>query len=279
MNKLKFFIFSSLIFANLNAEQLVNAVSILVDKEPITLYEIHRLAQEQNIPLKKAINLLIQRNLKQAQIKKLGIEASEFEVNEHIEKIAKANGMNADELYDLVKSKGISEDEYRKDIANGIKNNKLFEAIYANKAKPLSEDEMKSFYLANKHLFAQASSVDVSEYRSFSKNALQQALQNPMMPSMGVSIQSKHLELSSINKQLSYLLNKTPKGDFTPILQDQNGFVTFLINDKSANSVMSYEQAKPLIREQMSKGKEKKILDAYFDKLKASANIVVLRKP
>ncbi len=280
MIKNKKILLSALLLASfLEAKSLLNGVSVIVEEEPITLYEIHRLSKQENISLNKALDVLITNSLKNSQIKKLGIQASEFEINQEIKKIADKNNMSIDEFLEMINSDGVDRDEYREKVSENIKSGKLFQKIFMQKKYDISDAEIKKFYEENRDRFSQIGEFAVSVYRAKTKLELNEALKNPMAPNEGVSIEDKNLNSSSISKRELYFLNQTPIGKFTPPIQVEDGYVSYLVNDKIGSKNLPFEDAKPLAKEYLLKSKEQELIENYFEKLKADAHIEILRRP
>lgn len=269
-----------LIFCSyLNAKTLVNGISVLVNNEPITLYEIHKLSKQESVSLKEALNILIQKRLEDSQVKRLGIKASSYEITKEIASIAKKNGLTSKELVDFVATRGMNERDYRDKIAQGIKAKKLYERIFKNKNSAPTEAEIKAYYKTNPSEFSKSSNFKVTTYFAETEVALKKVLSSPMSVVAGVRIKEETLNSSNLDKRMLYYLNKTKKGDFTPISKIQDGYVAFLVDEKSGINTLSFDEAKPMIISQLSKQKQANAVENYFDKLKSDANIEVLRKP
>ena len=57
---------------------LVDGVSIIINKEPITLYDIHKYATRFNLSKKEALDILVRQKLEDSEIKKLAISVDNF---------------------------------------------------------------------------------------------------------------------------------------------------------------------------------------------------------
>ncbi len=275
----KVLIASLLIASLLEAKTLLNGVSVLVNNEPITLYEIHKLSKQNNIPLKQALNMLIQKRLEDSQVKRLGIEASTYEIDQEIDNISKKNGVSEFELLAMVESRGLDEEDYRHEIAQGIKTKKLYSRIFQSDSSKPNEQEINAFYEANKDRFTKANDFHVTVYHAQTQIALKQVIAAPMSVVAGVRVKQDILNSSNLDKRSLYFLNQTPKGSFTPIMKANDGFVTFLVGDKVNSTLMNKEEALPLVQNMLASQKQKIAVKNYFDKLKSSANIEVLRRP
>ncbi len=282
-NKGKFFkicCISAMLVSTLWAKNIVNGISVIVNGEPITLYEIHKLSKQMNVSLDEAVKNLIEKRLQDSQIKKLGIQASDFEINQKIDAVADKNGINSFELLDFVRSKGISESQYRKNIADAIKNEKLFKRIFSKSIPTPTNSEIESFYNANKAMFSDVTSFEVSRYKGSTYTALQEIQNSPMSVVPGVVVDQKNIHVNDVDKKTAYYLNQTQEGKFTPILKNKDGsYVMYLMGSKNGSGSMSLQQARPLILKELAKRYEGDIIKNYFDKLKAGASIQVLREP
>ncbi len=277
---LKITLASAMLVSTLFAKNIVNGISVIVNGEPITLYEIHKMSKQMNIPVEVALKDLVEKRLQDAQIKKLGIKASNFEVNQKIDEIANKNGMSAYELLSFVSSKGMSERLYRNNIANAIKNEKLLRRIFSKNTPVPSENDIKAFYEGNKASFSNMTSFDVTKYKGSTYTALQEIQNAPMSVISGVVVTRDNIHVSDVSKKMAYYLHQTKSGEFTPILKTKDGsYVMYLMGDKSSSSTMSLDKARPLIVKELVKKYEKDVVRNYFDKLKAGANIEIVREP
>ena len=71
----------------------------MVKDQPITLYEITKAMEENNIPQEQAVELLERKKLEEIEIKERHISASKQEIFEDIQRMAEQNKMSIIELY------------------------------------------------------------------------------------------------------------------------------------------------------------------------------------
>ena len=145
---------------------IVDALSATVNNEPITLYDIHRLANAQNITLDNALETLIQEALVKSQIKALGITADSFEVRNRMEDVARQNNLTYLELLTYIRGQNIQISDYENEIATVIKQEKLYQMIFANAGSGIEMDDIVSYYQANHEAFIEADSIHVIIYES-----------------------------------------------------------------------------------------------------------------
>lgn len=265
--------------ATLGFSGIISGVSIVINNEPITLYEIYKYASKYKIPKNEAIDVLVREKLENAQIKKLGINADIFELDQYIEKIATQNGMSMYEFLNMLKSKGIDVDEYKKELKQKIKRDKLYSRIYREKIKGVEESELEEFYKNNPDEFKIANKFDVVIYTAKKPEDLKTLQKNPMLKPEGIQTTTKTLTSNELNNQLKSLLSATKNGTFTNILNIKGKPTMFYVKSKSDIETIPFEVAKNGIYRVLSQQKEQKAIKDYFEKLKSSATIKVVRQP
>ncbi len=89
-------------FCLANASQISNGIAVIIENEPITVNEVRKAAAQLQTNEANALNLLIRDRLETAQIKNLKIEASDYELNQRLQKIASESGMSVSDLRSAV---------------------------------------------------------------------------------------------------------------------------------------------------------------------------------
>lgn len=270
---------SASICATLGFSGIVTGVSVIINDEPITLYEVYKYSQKYKISRKESLNMLVRQKLENSQIKKLRINADTFEVDRYIENLANKNGLSQYEFFAMLKTKDVKIDQYKEEVKEKLKKDKLYQSIYRDKLKAVEEEEMKKFYEENPAEFKVANSFNISVYTAQKPEDLQAIQNNPMLQPASVKIENKILKASTLDNKLKALLNGTKKGMFTQILNIQNNPTMFYIREKKDLTQIPYEDVKKSIYRVISKQKEDKVVKDYFEKLKSSATINVVRSP
>ncbi len=258
---------------------IITGVSVIINNEPITLYEVYKYSQQYKISKKESLDILIRQKLEDSQIKKYRISASLFEVDDRLNNLAVQNNLSQYEFLNLLKSKNIKIDEYKEDIKTKIKKEKLYRMIFADKVSSISPIAVENFYKENPSQFEVANSFDVSIYTGKTQADLQAIVQNPMLRSEAVKVEEKLLTASTLDNKLKGLLNTTKEGSFTQILSIQNQPTMFFIKAKKDLTTIPFDKVKDRISSVLSRQQEEKTITDYFEKLKASASIKVLRSP
>jgi hypothetical protein len=278
MNFFKF-LFFTVLFATFANAGLINAISLTINNEPITLYEIHKIRTIYKVSVDEAIDLLIQQRLEESEIKRLGIVVDDFDVKEEIKKIASSNSLSVFDFLDMLKSRGIDKDDYEKELKEKLKKQMLYRKIVSQRAQRPSDEEMLRYYKNNKDEFSSPELFEVTKYISSSKEALLEAIKNPMKKFQEVNVIDEKIETKNINPKLLYILNKTKEASFTPVITIADNFVAFYIKKKLDIKTLPFDEVKNEIFAKLANKREKEIIREYFDKIKAEANIRMIRKP
>jgi peptidyl-prolyl cis-trans isomerase SurA len=257
----------------------VDGISIIINKEPITLYDIHKYATRFNLSKKESLDILVRQKLEDSEIKKLGLSADNFEVDQYIDTLANSNSMNQFDFLNMLRSKNVDIAEYKEDLKSKLKRDKLYKKIISTKMQQLGDDELQAYYTQNATEFSQASAFDVTIYTSADQQALQSIAKSPMSVQGGVELKEAKFEADKVDPKLSQLLNKTAENAFSSIVRSDQNFVMFFVKKKYDVKNVSFEEAKNYIYGKLAQGKEQKAIEEYFEKLKASANIQVVRAP
>jgi len=265
--------------ATFSTAGLVNAISVIINNEPITLYEVYKYANKFKISTKESLDLLIRQKLENAQISKLHIKVSNFEVESYIKKLAAKNNISVFQFYEMLKSKEIKEDQYRKDVRKKIAKDKLYRKIISSKNIKISDVDLKNYYKANKSQFIKANNFVVAAYQSANKKSLEKIRNNPILSIQGVKAKQEKFVSGKINPKLEGLLNQTKSGEFTPVLNAGNNFTMFYVKEKNGIKTIAFDKVKNYIHSVISSKRDKAALDDYFEKLKSVADVKVLRKP
>ncbi len=262
--------------------KFLDGIAIIVNNEPITTYEIEQTAQNLHIPKKEAIDLLIQKKLEVAQAKKLGISVSDFEVQNAIDNFARSKGMDIFSLREAIESKELSWEEYKKSFKEQLLRKKLYEAIARLQSKAPREQQLKEYYQNHPQEFQVAKRVQIVKYLSPSKEVLAKIDQNPLYQPQNPMLLQKgeeSVELQKVNPKFATLLSQIPEGHFGPILPLGDRYMLIYVAKKEGKEQIPFEEAKGYILKKLANTTRGKSVKEYFQKLKASANIKIVRLP
>lgn len=269
---------TALLFAPANAGT-IDGISVIINKEPITLFDVYKYSGRFNISKKEALDILVRQKLEDSEIKKLNISIDAFEVDQYIENLAISNNMNQYDFFNMIQSKNIDIAEYKEDVRTKLKREKLYKKIVNNKMQQLSEGELLAYYNENGNEFSQAKSFDVTVYTGQDQQNLANIKENPMSVASNVELKDTTLDAAKIDPKLAMMLNKTAIGKFSTVVKSDPNYVMFFVKNKNDVKSISFAEAKNYIYSKLGEGKEQKAIEEYFEKLKSSANIQVVRAP
>ncbi|WP_456389415.1 peptidylprolyl isomerase [Hydrogenimonas sp.] len=258
---------------------LVDAISIVVDDQPITLYEIYKAQKQRGLTKQQAVEALIKERLKDEELKRLGIHIDDFDVNQEIERIAQKNGMDSLKMRSILAERGIDWDAYKQQVKDRLLQERLYEQILSTKIQPPSDKTLKEYYRLHINEFSIPEAIRVIQYSAPTKEALERVMENPMAQAPGVTRQPQRLEAQRLNPQLFMMLTRTPKGSFTQILPVGGQFVTFFVQEFENPKPIPFEKVKQQVYAKWMEQKRKEAIESHFEKLRAAANVRVLRAP
>ena len=265
-------------FCLANASQISNGIAAIIENEPITINELRKAAAQLKTDETTALNLLIRDRLETAQIKNLKIEASDYELNQRLQKIASESGMSVSDLRSAVLSKGGDYAQFKDDVAKTIKQEKLYQSIFADAKINISENAARAYFEQNRDLFAHFADVSVTRYVAPSMQLLEAARHSsPMNTNHSVHMDVLDLKSEQIPPQLRTIFQQTPDGTFTQIFQTPEGFEMFYVASKKGQTMPEFDEVRDEAMNALYKLEQDRVIGEYFNKLRAKANVKYLR--
>ncbi len=106
-----------------------NGLALTVNDEPITIYDIDKTMVENKIGKNEAVGLLIDKALYEQAVRDNNISADVFEINDYIEKLANANGMDLYSFKSVVKQKYGNYELFENEAKDAVIRQKLIQKI------------------------------------------------------------------------------------------------------------------------------------------------------
>jgi len=247
-NRIPLFICSTFLAASAAFAGLVDAVSIVVNDRPVTLYEIYKTQKSLGIPKTKAVELLIKKRIKEEELQRLGIDVDDFDVVNEIEKIARQNGIDTLKMRTILAKQGVEWEEYKKRVKEKLLQDRLYRRILSTKIQNPSDETLREYYKLHLNSFS-------------------------------VPQKRQTLETEKLDKELTYILTRTPKGQFTQIIPVDGRYVLFLVQEFVNPEPLPFEKAKDRVFAMWMEQKQQEAIESHFEKLRAAADVKVLRAP
>ena len=268
---------SLLVSSGISFAAMVNGIAIIVNDEPITLYDIDKTMSVNNISKNEAVSYLIDKILYDQLVQENNITADVFDINDYTEKLTSSNGMDVYTFKSVVKQKYPDYEVFENEAKNAVIRQKLVQKIVKGQLTIATEEDMKLYYEKNKNQFLAASNYEVVQYASKDKAALISTIKNPLVISNEVTREPITLTIDKLQGQMQYLLNETKENTFTPVFTANKQYMALFIVKKQGSAPLSYESVKAKIFNDIMSTREKKYLKDHFEKQKLTADIKIVR--
>lgn len=266
-----------LVSSGISFAGIVNGVALTVNDEPITTYDIDKTVSINKISKNEAVGLLIDKALYEQAVSQNNISADIFDINEYIERLAKANGMDLYSFKAMVKQRYPNYADFEEEAKDAVIRQKLIQKIVKGQLAVATQEDMELYYEKNKNQFSTSKVYEVTQYASKNKVSLTNAINNPMVIPADVEKTPLKLGVQSLQPQMQFLLNDTKLNTFTPIFTANKQFVSLFVIRKEGTTSLDFETVKAKIFNDMMSLREKKYLKDYFEKQKLTADIKIVR--
>ncbi len=257
---------------------IIGGIALLVNGDPITLYEIQQTQTTHNLSKEQALDFLVAQRLKNQEIKRLNIKIDDTRLEQEMESIAAQNQMTYQQFVNAIYREGLEIDTYKKQLKDQIETRELMRNVLLS-SDMSNEDEMRKYYDTHKSEFITPTSIQTTRYTSKDPKLLERTTQNPMLNLTGVEKVEENLEIQALNPQIAQLFSSLQEGSFSPVLDAGNGsYVVFLIQKKSGEKAMDFDEARNIIAQKLAQTNQEHILNEYFEKIKLKADIEHLRE-
>lgn len=273
MKKIYIFLSLCVVFAT---AQMINAIAIIVDQEPITLYDIDMAMKELNIDRTKAIELLINDRIEQAQIKKMGNVVDEFELENEIKKMLVANEIDLNDFKADLKAKGQNYENFKKEYKKQLEKRKLYEAVASGAKIDYSDDGARSYYDTHRDDFLLFEQIAVSVYSSERAENLER-FRITGIKSKDIKEKQDALNIQNTDPSLLVYLSSIKEGEFSPVLENEAEFMLYKVRRKAKPQALPYEQIKEQVASVYVNKQRQDFIKDFFDKAHSKAQIVRLR--
>jgi parvulin-like peptidyl-prolyl isomerase len=258
--------------------QIIDAIAIDVDGEPITTLEIQAVQEKLKMSKRAAVEALIKDRLEKSAIDRANIEISSTEIDAKIGEIAQVRGLSRKDMMSALSKKGLTWEAYREQLAVEMKKEQFFKRNIASSISRPSEDELRVYYRTNRDKFSSKPLTQMSliVYASNSSKRLQEAIHNPMKRVDGVQQKSILASSNEMNPKLFTLIQNTDEGKFTQPINTGRGFVAYYVKSKSSQGEGGFESVRNEVTMRWMQEERVKAGRNFFNKLKNDAKIRVI---
>jgi uncharacterized protein YqfB (UPF0267 family) len=256
---------------------MINGIAIIVNDEPITLYDIDKTMAVNHVGKNEAVSYLIDKVLYDQLVKENNISADIFDINDYIEKLAKANGMDLYAFKSIITQKYPDYSVFENEAKNAVIRQKLVQKIVKGQLAIATQEDMELYYEKNKNKYLTANTFEVMQYISKNKASLIKTIKNPLLLSDDVQREPITLNVGNLQAQMQYLLNETKENSFTPIFTANKQYVALFVLRKQGSAPLAFESVKAKIFNDIMSLRETKYLKDHFEKQKLTADIKIVR--
>lgn len=229
---------------------LIDAVSVVVDNEPITIYEIYRLSKQFDIQTREALDILIRQKLELSQIKTMNIQVSDYDINQQIGEIAAKNNLSIQAFYNALKNEGIPTDVYKAELKKKMQQDKLYQYVLSSKFQAANEDDLLSYYNENQKEFMRFDSFDVIKFESQDAKDLENIYKKPANNEEEFEqIADNYIELAMENSETIDEYNNISSSDLSnnsDVLEEQKNSLEDNFEIPNENVIISSQNIESL---------------------------------
>jgi peptidyl-prolyl cis-trans isomerase SurA len=308
---------TSLWLETVSAAEVCNRVVAVVNNDVITLYELNNRIKEmtgatpEELKQKdeamyrdaqhKILELLIDEKLAQAKIKELGIQVSEKQVDNYIEKVKRDNHLSQEDMVAGLANHGLSYEKYRENVKKDIEKAQLIEYEIRSKII-IRDDSIKKYYENHKGDFGVAEKVQLSgiflmrkdqkseeEMRTLYKKAqdisaklkggadfARMAQINSDGPGANQGGDLGTFTVDNLEPGLKSLVEALPEGGISDPVVTQNGIQIIKVVKKQTGKIRSLEEVREAIYETLYKEEVNRRFGEWIKDLRESAYTRIL---
>ncbi len=257
--------------------QIIDAIAIDVEGEPITTLEIQAVQQKLKMSKQAAVETLIKDRLEKSAIKKANIVISQEEIQAKVNTIATSQGLTQTKMKELLTQKGLTWETYIEQLTTEMKKERFFQEVILSTIDRPSHHELEEHYDTHQAEFSNAPrQMSLVAYSSDSASSLQQAIANPMQPTDGVSKKNILVSSNEMSPALLSLIDAAELNTFTKPVNTGKRFIAYFVKSKGSgqsgfDAVKNAVVAHWLQEQRVQAGQD------FLNKLKSNANIRVIR--
>lgn len=257
---------------SLSATQ-INSVIANVNNEPITTYELRQMMAKTGGNYQKAMEALISEKLQNAEMKRLQILISPYEVEKQLNLIAQNNKISLPELQKRVEKSGKSFATFKKEVETDMKLNRFYQAVLSN--IKITPEAVRAFYDANPQFFTKFNGVKAVRYVAKNPQILENIARGARVAQgPNLFVQNINIAPKQMSQEAFAFFAQIPQGAYSRITQNHQGFYEmFYVSEKMGLVRVPYEEAQEHAFEIYSSKEREKAAQTYFDKLRSSAII------
>ncbi|MBC2695165.1 MAG: hypothetical protein HF982_07810 [Desulfobacteraceae bacterium] len=270
----------------------IMAIGYSLEEERRTLFNIRE----------EILNQLIDQKLTDQQIKQSKITVSDDEIDKAIERLKEANLLTDEELREMLKAEGLTMEEYRKRIKDQILRAKLVNFEIKSKIV-ITKEDIESYYKSRSDKYGRIKKYRLSniimKVPSFASEE-EKLVVLEKMETVSTELntgkpfdiiakaysESSYLsnegglglfELKELSPKIQEAIKNMKAGEFTPVLDTDQGYQIFYIQKIVSVPGKSLEEASPEIEDILYKEIVDKKFRSWIDELRKKSHIKTIK--
>jgi peptidyl-prolyl cis-trans isomerase SurA len=245
-----------------------------------------------NLQMKDRLEAYVEGVLVKQQAKKMGITATDSEVEGFIEGIKKQNLISDAELREQLKKDNVTYEQFREGVRLNILRTRLLMRVVSTEVS-VTEAGLKSYYDSHQDLFREEEfhiqqifiSGQHADIRERAEKAYTQLTSGTPFADVARSLSDDpsarqggdigFVKRSDLLPTLRDGLNNLPPGSFTPVIPTQYGLHILKLLEVKQAEVLPYEEVKKAVNDRMVMEESNKRYRDYMDKLKKTSYIEI----
>ncbi len=309
--------FATGFFATGSLAEVVDRIVAVVNDEVITLSELDQLFAPVRQEIEKSgypkdaeekmlytvrediLNKMVENRLADQEITRLGIQVGEDQVDAAIESMKSTQRFTDDDLRKLLKAEGLTMEQYRKSVRDQLLRSRLVSRQVSSKIV-VTEEDVKAYY--DKHLpeFGGKREVHLRQIlrrlpeeatpsdRTRIQRNLEEGRKLLVEGRPFEEVESTHSDIpgrgdpgfsgvEQLDPELAKALDGMKPGDFSPVLETQNGFLVFELLEENNTPAAPLEEVRGKIEQKLYN----QVVDEKYEKwmagMKSSAYVKIIR--
>lgn len=248
------------------------------------------------------LNQLIDQKLTDQQIKQSNITVSDDEIDKAIERLKEANLFTDEELREMLKAEGLTMEEYQKRIKDQILRAKLVNFEIKSKIV-ITKEDIASYYKSHSDKYSKIKKYRLSniimKVPSFASEEEKLGVLEKMKMVLtelkagkpfdsiaGIYSESSYVsddgglglfELKELSSRIQEAIKDMKTGEFTPVLDTDQGYQIFYIQEIVNAPGKSLEDASPEIEDILYKEIVDKKFRSWIDELRKRSHIKTIK--
>lgn len=272
--------------------QVLDMIIASIDGEPITLSDLERQLKvsgagemaklvENREELNRRLRELVVAKLLEREADQMGVVVADEQINAYVEEIKRQNGVDDEEFEKLLKEKGLSLEDYRKQVKEDITRTRIVSMEVRSKVGVSDEDVMRYIeehpdslpargQIRVKQILYKFEGVDSKEafdaLKAQAQSALERVKSGEDWGAVGADryVDLGYIDIDELRPELGEALKNLKEGEVAELVQSSIGFhVLQLVSKKSDESVID-DELKSEIRDKLFRERFEEKLERFF---------------